>query len=59
MTLAAVSKPTWNDLARSVAWYALGREISPIDADWLLWERTCFPCGDRSTVERQLRQALT
>lgn len=51
--------PTWRDVARGVAW-EFGRDITPTEADYLLWEETGFPSfwdgapGD--TCRRQLRE---
>jgi len=38
----ALMIPTWRDTARGVAW-EFGRDISPEEADYLLWEHTGFP----------------
>ncbi len=42
MSSKALARPTWRDLARSVAW-EFGIDLSFEDADYVLWEHTGFP----------------
>jgi len=42
---------TWLDLVRK---YLPG--ISDEYADFILWEKTCFPMGDKKTIEKQIKE---
>jgi len=42
---------TWVDLVRK---YLPG--ISDEYADYILWEKTCYPMGDKEMVEKQIKE---
>ena len=45
---------TWWDVARSAVWYTEGRDIGWQEAEYLLWERSCYPFGTSEQVYDQL-----